>query len=305
MSHAGSGHGRALARVALAGNPSDLHAGAVLAVTVDLWGAHARATRSSRPAVQPPSRLVDATRERFAREHHPGGARAAIAWSTTIPRSVGLGGSSAIVIATTRALCELLGVRLEPAELAWFALKVETEELGIVAGPQDRVAQAYQGLLFMNFGEERSGPLTERLDSALLPELLLAWRSDAAADSGQIHAAHNVPDDAGGGRAEAVRELAAAARMARDALLDQDTPALCAAIGRTFQLRPRIAAVDARTAEMIEWAQAAGAAANSAGSAGAIVAVCALPQTYHDVRRELARRGCATAGIPAGSVSDR
>ncbi len=52
---------------------------------------------------------------RFARELARGPrAATAVTWRTSIPRGVGLGGSSAIVIATLRALCELHGVALAP-----------------------------------------------------------------------------------------------------------------------------------------------------------------------------------------------
>src|SRR5882672_9551009 len=100
--------GRASARAALAGNPSDGYGGAVLAV--ELPALVARASASPGPGtIGPPSDLVAATVARF-------GAPADVRWSTDIPLTVGLGGSSAIVIAVTRALCELHGVALEPAE---------------------------------------------------------------------------------------------------------------------------------------------------------------------------------------------
>ena len=59
--------------------------------------------------------------------------------STTIPRSVGLAGSSAIVIAALRAA----GVDLEPPEVAELALAIERDDLGIAAGLQDRAVQAF------------------------------------------------------------------------------------------------------------------------------------------------------------------
>ncbi len=69
-----------------------------------------------------------------------------IRYETDIPRGVGLGGSSAIVTAAIRAMAEFLGVEVERDELPDLALSVETRELGIAAGLQDRVAQAYGGL---------------------------------------------------------------------------------------------------------------------------------------------------------------
>ena len=75
-----------------------------------------------------------------------------IRWGTNIPRSVGLAGSSAIVIAVLRALCASHAIALAPDALARLALEVETEELGIAAGLQDRIAQVYGGVTFMDFG---------------------------------------------------------------------------------------------------------------------------------------------------------
>ena len=71
-------------------------------------------------------------------------------WRTSIPRGVGLGGSSAIVIAVLRALCALHGTELDPARMAELALAIETEDLAIAAGPQDRVVLfALSGGLFV------------------------------------------------------------------------------------------------------------------------------------------------------------
>ena len=65
-------------------------------------------------------------------------------YDTTIPRQVGLAGSSAIVTATLKCLMEFfnLGVKDIPKELQpKFILDVEKEELKINAGLQDRVVQ--------------------------------------------------------------------------------------------------------------------------------------------------------------------
>src|SRR5438477_3723375 len=88
--------GSAAARAALAGNPSDLYGGAVLAVTLPSLTAHVVAEPADELVVEPQNALVEAAARRL-------GATAKLAWSTTIPRSVGLGGSSALVIATLRA----------------------------------------------------------------------------------------------------------------------------------------------------------------------------------------------------------
>src|ERR1700751_5078002 len=125
--------GRAAARAALAGNPSDLYRGAVLAVTLPSLVARVAAEPAAHLHVDPPNVMVEAAASRL-------GANARIEWCTEIPRSVGLGGSSALGVGTLRALGEI-----HPSELAELALAVEAEDLGIAAGPQDRYAQAYGG----------------------------------------------------------------------------------------------------------------------------------------------------------------
>jgi glucuronokinase len=264
--------GVALARAALAGNPSDGYGGAVLALTVDALCARARIreddSETGDPAGAP---LVAATVARFARELVPAAAGTAIDWRTTIPRSVGLGGSSAIVIATLRALCFRHDVALAPEALAELALAVEVEDLGIAAGPQDRIAQSFGGLVFMDFPARRY----ERLDPRGLPPLLIAWCPDGAAESGPVHDDLRARFDRG---EPVVRHslsvLARAAREARDAVRSGDHAALRRSADQSFDARAAMLALDARHVELIELARGAGAAANYAGSGGAIVCLC-------------------------------
>lgn len=66
----------------------------------------------------------------------------------------------------------------EKEQIKW-ALRVETEELGITAGLQDRVAQVMEGCVLMDFNKEAvektgNGVYT-RVDVSLLPPLFLAY----------------------------------------------------------------------------------------------------------------------------------
>jgi glucuronokinase len=205
------GRGAASARAALAGNPSDGYGGAVIAVTLDEFQARASASAASEPSASPDSELVAATVRRFARDHCPEPLSRTVEWQTSVPRGVGLGGSSAIVIATLRALCELHDVSLERGELAALALAVEREELGIAAGLQDRVAQSFGGLTFMDFGP---GGRYESLDPGLLPPLVVAWRGDTSADSGIVHGDLRSRFDAG--EAVVTRTMTRLAQLARE-----------------------------------------------------------------------------------------
>lgn len=295
------GRGAAFARAALAGNPSDGYGGAVLAVTLPAWAARAEAMPAPVLAIEPSSSLVEGTVRRFARELEPAAMRAAVRWSTAVPRGVGLGGSSALVIATVRALCELHDVDLDPARLATFALTVETEDLGIVAGLQDRVAQAFEGLTFMDFTGSRNGSgldgVYEQLDPKLLPPLLIAWRTEAAGHSGMLHAALRERHRSGELFVQEVIDgLAAAARGARDALLAGDLVNFGRCVDHTFDLRRELVALDPRCVEMIEIARSSGASANYTGSGGAIVAVCRDERNRRSVSDALSAIGCEIGG---------
>ena len=73
--------------------------------------------------------------------------------------AVGLAGSSAIVIAAFRALLSFFSLPLSALalpldHLPHEILAIEQVELGIVAGPQDRVIQVYEGCVYMEFDEE-------------------------------------------------------------------------------------------------------------------------------------------------------
>ncbi len=275
--------------------------------------------------------LVSAAAERFAREIAPAALSTAIGWRTTIPRSVGLGGSSAIVIATLRALCECYGVSLGRGELAAFALAVETEDLGIAAGLQDRVAQAYGGVTFMDFdpgtpssschpptplyggvtfmdsdpgGEPASGHgRYEPLGPDLLPPLVIAWRRDAGEDSGTVHGDLRERFEAGDRTVlRSMSELAGLARASREALRAGDREGLARCVDQSFDARARMMTLNPTHVEMIERVRAHRASANYTGSGGAIIAVCRDIEHQAAVVGGLRASGClAIAPAVAGT----
>lgn len=71
-----------------------------------------------------------------------------------------------------------------------FVLNVETEELFIQAGLQDRVVQTYEGLVYMDFNKElfekQNYGYYERMDGIDLPNFFLAYVRDPS-DSGRTH----------------------------------------------------------------------------------------------------------------------
>jgi glucuronokinase len=294
---AATGHGRAFARVALAGNPSDGYGGRTLAVVVRDFTASASATpvEPEGDRFSPPGpggeALMRAALERFRRATGGRGA-VALRCETNVPREVGLAGSSAIVIACARALCDLHGAALDRDDLARLALAVETEDLGIAAGLQDRMVQARETLVAMDFGGH---PIYEELDPELLPPLYVAWHPDAAAPSGLAHAELRERHARGEPQVKAaLSRLADLAASAREALLERDHAAFARCVDASFDERLGIMPVDRLTAAMVESARSAGASANSAGSGGAIVGTLSGgEETWARVRAALDSMGAS------------
>lgn len=301
---------RVWARAALAGNPSDGYGGRVIAVCIrDFWAqatarpadgvslvgpddTSRRTFASAADLVAAPCAAGDllhaAARQLAAQDVAlPAGFELEI--RTTIPREVGLAGSSAIVTAALRALARLAGSGLEGDRLAHVALAAETDQLGIAAGLQDRVVQAHGGLVSMDFASGRH----EDIDPRLLPPLYLAWRTDTAQASSVPHSdlRRRFEDDEPS-VVEGMHELAALAGQARDALVAGDHGSLAAAIDGSFDVRARLVELDPRHVEMVEIARAHGASANYAGSGGAVVGTLGDPEAFAGLRRALAQRGC-------------
>ncbi|MET0927295.1 MAG: GHMP kinase [Solirubrobacterales bacterium] len=295
MSGAREATGRAFARAALLGNPSDGFGGKTIAMIVRDFAAEVRVREAAQPRVDAEAgarELIEAAITRFGRRHRRP-PPLAVALATSIPREVGLGGSSAIVIATLRALCERHGLELEPAALAELALEVETEELGIPGGPQDRVVQAYEGLVYMDFGDRSAGPRYERLDPAVLPPLFVAHTASAPRSSGEVHGDLRRRFERGDPRVvEALTEVAALAEAGRGCLLDGDHDRLGELMAANVAARARMIELDPRHLRLIEIARSLGAPANYAGSGGAIVGIVPDGPRADELRDAFATAGC-------------
>lgn len=260
------------ARAALAGNPSDGYGGAVVAVPIpDLTAIatieEAEANVTVRAADPDLRRLLEATlasaRERFG---ELSGVELSV--STGIPRSAGLAGSSALVIATLRAVGAWFGHRWEPVDLAELALSIERDRLGIEAGLQDRLVQAVGKPVSMTFDPVAYEPLT-------IPDrfqLFVAWSTEASEPSGTVHRSLRRRYDAGDERVhDAMRELAVQAARARRGIIDDEPALLADAMHRTMARRVQLVDLDEQQRRLIEVGRGAGAAVNSAGSGGSVV----------------------------------
>lgn len=300
--------GRAPARAALAGNPSDGFGGAVLATVVPGLEAVVRATDAkgvhvggrSWPSLidvagphEGESAVVAATVERlvsWCRTDGPGVPADGVAldWTTTIPRSVGLAGSSALVVAAIRALAPRWGLDLDVVTTARLALEVETDLLGIAAGPQDRLTQAAGRTVLMDFaGAEWS---VDAVVPAVAVPLVIVWRPDGAESSDAVHRPlrHRAEEPA---VRRAVERLAELAHQAADALRAGDLAALGDAMDGSFEQRAAMLALDPTHVALVEGARGCGAPANYTGSGGAVVGLAITPAVLGAVRAWTAREG--------------
>jgi glucuronokinase len=199
-----------------------------------------------------------------------------IEYESSIPQRLGLGGSSAIIVAALRALAEYFDVEIPLPVQANHALETETRELGVPAGLQDRVVQTYEGLVYMDFSralmESRGYGNYERLEHALLPNIYVAYRTSLSEGTEVFHG--NVRSRWERGDPEVVDAMltwASYAEQGRDALLRRDYATLDRLINSGFDLRSRIYRISAGNLEMVETARRVGATCTFAGSGGAVV----------------------------------
>lgn len=206
-----------------------------------------------------------------------------IEYETTVPLRLGMGGSSAIITAALRALCEFYELSIPLPIQAKLILETETRELNVSAGPQDRVIQVYEGLVYMDFNREHMEKhgygIYKPLDPSLLPNIYVAYRTSLSEGTEVFH--NNVRARWINGEkaiVDAMHKWAELAERGRDALLAGDTELLGRLINENFDLRTAIYNISEGNLEMIRRSRAVGATSNFAGSGGAIVG------TYRDER---------------------
>jgi glucuronokinase len=299
---------RAHARAGLLGNPSDQYFGKIIAVSVRNFSARAFVTESDRiviergeedrPVYASPAdfvgqidrygyygggRLVKATLKVFfdycARQGtHLRQMNFCIGYDSDIPRQVGLAGSSAIVVAVMRGLMEFYEVEVPLEILPTLVLQAERQELGINAGFMDRVAQVYEGCVYMDLDrgliEEKGHGRYERLDPRRLPPLYLAYKRELGKISGQVHSEIRTAYDRGDAAViETLKKLAETAAEGREGFRRDDLSRWPALMNESFDLRSRIMRISDANMEMIRTARACGASANFAGSGGSVIGI--------------------------------
>lgn len=324
---------RAYARAGLLGNPSDGYFGKTIAITVKNFSA--RVWMADSPDLKICSAEEDLEiyqgREEFLKKinlygYHGGlplikatikvffdycrahglsreNNNFVLWYESSIPRQVGLGGSSALVVATLRALMKFFNVSI-PLELQpTLALRAEKEELGITAGFMDRVVQVYEGCVYMDLDrqviEERGFGTYERLDANLLPPLYLAYRKDLSKVSGRvlsdIQAAYESRDPL---TVATINRLAEIAAEGREAFFNGDFSRWPSLMDENFDRRAQIMKVGLENLEMVQAARRCGASAKFAGSGGSIIGIYKGEEMFERLLFELGERLQATVLRP-------
>jgi glucuronokinase len=219
-------------------------------------------------------------------------------YETSIPLRLGLGGSSAIITAALRALCQYFEVEIPKPVQANLVLETETKELGVPAGHQDRVIQVYEGLVYMDFARElmetRGYGNYENLDPGLLPNIYVAYRTSLSEGTEVFHSSVRERWRRGDSEVvEAMRTWAGYAQEGRDALLHGDVDTLAGLINANFDLRARLYHISDGNLRMIHVARAVGATSNFAGSGGAIVGTYRDEQMYESLVAAMKEIGVA------------
>ena len=302
---------RAYARAGLLGNPSDGFFGKTIALSVRNFGASVKLYESPEVVIEPQPqdtnsfRSLHHLRDAVATLGYQGGIpllKAAaktfldhcdkqgirlpnknftLRYATSIPRQVGLSGSSAIIVATYRALMTFYEVDIPLPELANLVLATEVGELGITAGLQDRVIQCYEGCVYMNFDKEimdRQGhgdyvPISPQQ----LPNLYIAYKTTLGKQSGRIHSDVRARWLQGEPLVvETLDNIADLARQGHEALLNGELHRLPELINQNFDYRKQIFSISDDNQALIDTARRCGASASFTGSGGSIIG------TYHD-----------------------
>ena len=219
-------------------------------------------------------------------------------YSSDIPYRLGLAGSSAIITACFRALMEFYKVEIPLHFMANLVLSVETEELGIGAGLQDRVAQAYEVPVFMDFDrdimESRNYGIYEPVEKKHLQNLYIAYQNDLSEGSEVVHNDFRERYNFGVKEVvEAIDSWAEITIQGRKALETGDREKLNQLINQNFDLRRSVMNISSMNIEMVELARSAGASAKFTGSGGAIIGTFEDNKMYENLKEALGKKNIA------------
>ncbi len=219
-----------------------------------------------------------------------------IRYQSSIPHRLGLAGSSAIITAGMKALMSFYGVAIPKPLLANQVLKVETQELKISAGLQDRVAQVFETPVFMNFDkkymDKQGFGKYSTLDADLFPPMYIAYRADQSSGSEVVHNDlrarydYKEPDVL-----KAMKEWADLSEQVKECLNAGEKCKLAALLNRNFDLRKSLIKISKENIDMVETARSIGASAKFTGSGGAVIGTYENDAMYATLKKEMNKKG--------------
>jgi glucuronokinase len=309
---------RAFARAGLLGNPSDGYFGKTISIIVRNFGAHISLYETPELHIEAmdqdlniyknihdlvesvnltgyygASRLVKAAIKKFAEycirnNIKLNGKNFTIRYHSSIPRQVGLAGSSAIITATYRALMKFYNVVIPQDELPSLILATEVEELGINAGLQDRVIQVYEGCVYMDFEkkylENKGYGKYEPLNPRLLPNLYIAYKTNLGKVSGTVFNDLKSKYEKGDKAVlDALNNIASFAEQGKEVILKKDYDKLSDLMNSNFDERSKVMNISESNKELVQTARSCGASAKFTGSGGSIIGT----YTHDDILKKL------------------
>jgi glucuronokinase len=299
---------RAYARAGLLGNPSDGYYGKTISISVKNFGAHISLYESPELRIESHQqdlnefRNINSLIEQINLHGYYGGDRLikaaikkfyeyclsqniklekknfTIRYNSSIPRQVGLAGSSAIITATMKALIKFYKVKIPLEMLPTIILNAEIEELGINAGLQDRVIQVYEGCVYMDFDkktlDKKGHGIYQKIDPKFLRNLYVAYNAELGKISGvvlnDIRSKYEQGDEF---VLNILNEIASLAEKGKEALQDKNIDLLNELINKNFDCRRKILNISDRNVQLVETARSCGASAKFAGSGGSIIGI--------------------------------
>jgi glucuronokinase len=301
---------RAYARAGLLGNPSDGYFGKTISISIRNFGAHVSLYQTPELQIEPQNqdrniyrniydmvesvslvgyygadRLIKAAIKKFCEYCNENNIKLSsqnftIRYHSSIPRQVGLAGSSAIITATMRALMKFYKVKIPIEILPNLVLSAEVDELGINAGLQDRVIQAYEGCVYMNFDkkimEAKKHGDYERIDPKLLPRLYIAYKTELGKVSGKVLSDIKTRWEKGDEHVvKTLQRIADIAEEGKQAIHQQDMVKLNELMDENFDRRSQIMNISDSNMQLVQTARKCGASAKFTGSGGSIIGMYA------------------------------
>ncbi len=218
-----------------------------------------------------------------------------IRYKSDIPFGLGLAGSSAIITACMKALMSFFKIDIPRPLLANLVLSVELEELKISAGLQDRVVQAYECPVYMDFDkslmQKQGYGIYEKLDPKLFPPLYIGYNTDLSEGSEKVHndfrERYNFNDKKVLKAIEEWRELT---EKLKKKLLSGDMR-IGDLLNQNFDIRRSVMQLSNKNLQMVETARSTGASAKFTGSGGAIIGTYEDEEMYLQLTKVLGEIG--------------